>query len=203
VLSLLEVQFSFKSHNIRCTKLKVCTVVSVRRLEVLTAVLMNVRVFLDVTPLRKDLALFSSLPPPLSRLCSWRLFLVCFRLDKDVACLRNGGKYSSSDRVSHPRRRETTIVGGVRILTSWCRSACPLRSLYVQITWELLYEARLKQEWHKIRMDYPFWRIIHGDLKNLQLQPTHFLNMFSKLRLVSAQSLGLHQAIITRASGYI
>lgn len=130
VLSLLEVHFSFKSHNIRCTKLKVCTVTSVGRLEALTAVLMNVRVFLDVTSLHKDLALSSSLPPPLARFCSWRMFLACFRLDKDVACLRNIGKYSSSDRVSHLRRRETRLVGGVRILTSWCRSAYPLRSLY-------------------------------------------------------------------------
>jgi hypothetical protein len=52
-------------------------------------------------------------------------------------------------------------------------------------------------------MEHPSWRIIHRDLKNLQLQPTHFLNMFSKLRLVSAQSLGLHQAKIARASGHI
>jgi hypothetical protein len=100
VLSLLEVHFSFKSHNIRCTKLKVCTVISVGRLEVLTAVLMNVRVFLDVTSLHKDLALSSSLPPPLARFCSWRMFLACFHLDKDVACLRNIGKYSSSDSVT-------------------------------------------------------------------------------------------------------
>jgi len=105
--------------------------------------------------------------------------------------------------VSHPRRRETTIVGGVSILTSWRRSACPIRSLYVQITGEWWYAGLLKQEWHKLRMEHPCWHIIHTDLKNLQLQPTHFLNTLSKLRLVSAQSLGLHQTIITRASGYI
>ena len=94
VLSLLEVNFSFKSHNIRYTKLKVFTVVNVGRLEVLTAVLMNVRVFLDVTSLHTDLAVFSLLPPPLARLCCWRLFLPYLRLDKDVACLRNVGKFS-------------------------------------------------------------------------------------------------------------
>jgi hypothetical protein len=54
-------------------------------------------------------------------------------------------------------------------------------------------------------MEHHRWCINRKDLKSLQLQPTHFffLDTLVKWRLVSAPSLGHHQAVIIRESEYI